>query len=701
MIKRGTFKRFAALFAAGLLALSAATVTPSYGALPKLDNIRVAIFLTLPGKYNLVTPVATLSSAGGLTIGFRNTDRTSKLAEASPGENVRFALDNYKVKLIETADFNSALAVFNAVKGASGTGFITPLAKNGTTVYQVTEGNYASAADAQAATAKWSANSSLKTLGAAAEPAGPLHLESGPYPSKLEAEQAAQSFGDAGVDAFVALRESQDGSAVSYSVLVGSAADQSGLDQVKLKAASAAGGASLQPAGAAPYLLLRRDLTGARKADAGIMQYMLPSSDAKVWVSPAGQEGLKLSERYNRTYRGSFELSGMNGKLAVVNELPFEQYLYSVVGAEMPGSWPAEALKAQAVAARTYALYQGTRFQIAQVVDTTLSQVYGGIGSEKASTVAAVQATEGEVAVYKGALIESLFSSSAGGKTADAAEIWNRGVGYLKSVSSPDELSERGLYRWYRIALSSGLTGYVRQDVAEDTGRTNAAGAKIVRIKEDGTNIRPVPLIQDNKPPVGKASAGTEAAVLQETVQSNEMNWVRGPFSSGELLASLKGKTSAPVAGPVKSLQISSRGPSGRVTEMRINGNVLPLKYPDMLRSALGGLPSTLFNVESTSEMTIAGAGGVSKTKTDGTSGLYIMGGSGRSEQAQPVTAFVMNGSGTIRPVTKEAAYRFSGQGNGHGLGLSQYGAKALAGQGYDYQKILKYYYADVNIVKD
>ncbi|AJY76085.1 SpoIID/LytB domain-containing protein [Paenibacillus beijingensis] len=700
MIKRGNFKWFAALIAAGLLALSAAAVNPSYGALPKLDNIRVALFLSFPGKYNLVTPAATLSSAGGLKIGFRNPDSTSQLVTVASGTNVRFALDDYKVKLIETPSFTNALAVFNAVKSASGSGYITSLGKNGTTVYQVTEGNYASAAEAAAASAKWSSNSSLKSLGAAIELAGPLHLESGTFSSQQEAEQAAQSFGDAGVDAFVALRQPPGENAARYSVMVGAASDQAGLDGVKLKAASAVGSDSLQAASADPYMLIRRDLTGTQKADSSIMQYMLPPTAAKVWVSPAGSEGLKLSERYNRTYRGNFEFSGMNGKLAVINELPFEQYLYSVVGAEMPGSWPAEALKAQAVAARTYALYQGTGFQIAQVVDTTLSQVYGGIGSEKTSTVKAVQATEGEVAVYNGALIESLFSSSSGGKTADATEIWNQGIAYLKSVDSPDDLSEKGLYRWYRIALPSGMTGYVREDVVEPTGRTNAAGAPIVRVKQDGTNIRTNPLIQDNVAPVGKASAGTEAAVLEETVQSNEMNWYRGPFSSDDLLASMKGKTSAPVSGPIQSLQITGRGPSGRVTEMRINGSVLPIKYPDSLRSALGGLPSTLFNVESTADMTMMGAGGEASVKTSRTSGAYVLGASGRAAAGEG-NMFIMNGSGTIRPVTQEAAYRFTGNGSGHGLGLSQYGAKALADRGYDYQKILKYYYTDVTIVKD
>ncbi|WP_036725677.1 SpoIID/LytB domain-containing protein, partial [Paenibacillus forsythiae] len=115
------------------------------------------------------------------------------------------------------------------------------------------------------------------------------------------------------------------------------------------------------------------------------------------FMAAGSSSGIQLAERSKRTYRGSLELGGSNGSLSVINELPLEQYLYSVVGGEVSSSWPAEALKAQAVAARSYALAQGARFDIANVVDTTLSQVYNGIGTEAASVTSAVDATAGEV----------------------------------------------------------------------------------------------------------------------------------------------------------------------------------------------------------------------------------------------------------------------------------------------------------------
>jgi stage II sporulation protein D len=209
-------------------------------------------------------------------------------------------------------------------------------------------------------------------------------------------------FSAAGIDAYPAVRK-----AGTYSVMVGSAADTTALAAVKTNAGKVAGAPALREADTStPYLLLRDDNTISGTAKQTYRSYSFPASGTKVWVSTDGSTGIKLQERGGRTYRGSMEASAYNGKLAVVNELPFEQYLYSVVPSEMPSSWPSEALKAQAVAARSYALFQGMGFGIAHVNDTELSQVYSGIDSEKATTTAAVNATAGMVAMYNGKPID-------------------------------------------------------------------------------------------------------------------------------------------------------------------------------------------------------------------------------------------------------------------------------------------------------
>lgn len=696
-----TLRRVSLLTTIGILLMSVFGVTPSQGAVPGLDTIRVGIFLNYPGKYTVNTGAATLSSTGGVSVGVRQPAGTERWFAAGAGEQVRFSRDDYKVKLVETADFATALSVFKRVQSASGTGFLFSLWKNGQTVYQVTEGVYATASAASAAQARWKADQELQKLsgGYAPELQGPLHLKGGSYGTEAEAVNAAKAFGNAGVDAYVALNKA-DGGTLKYTVLVGSAADETALAAVQTKAAAVS--SSLQRAADGElYLIKRTDHSITAKADASASMYLIPGNEMKVWVSPAGDDPIKLTERYNRTYRGSFEISVLNDRLAVVNELPFEQYLYSVVGSEMYASWPAEALKAQAVAARTYALYQGFGFQIAHVVDSVLSEAYGGTGAETPATRAAVDATAGEVLLYNGKLIEALFSSNGGGKTSDATEVWGNAVPYLKSVASPaDSIAEKGLGYWYRSVLPSGVVGYIQESELTDTGRKNAAGKPILTVGVSGADVRKIPLVQSNVPAVATAAAGTEVVAVEKTVQSNAMSWVRGPFTSSELLASMKNNITSTVPSSIWSLQVTERGESGRVLAMNVNGTELGVKYPDKFRSALGSLPSTKFTVDETAKIVMSGSSATA-TRTSNAQPLYVMGADGKAKQLTEPNVFILNGQGDVRTATKEPSFRFTGTGNGHGIGLSQYGAYGLAEQGYDYQYILKYYYKDVEIVKE
>ncbi|WP_048746658.1 SpoIID/LytB domain-containing protein [Paenibacillus sp. P22] len=482
--------------------------------------------------------------------------------------------------------------------------------------------------------------------------------------------------------------------------MVGAAADSASLEAVKLKLAGIAEAAGLKQAAAGDYLLQRRDLSVTQKEAAPGMLLTFPAG-TKAVVLPSSTQGVKLAERYARTYRGQFELSSYNNALAVINELPFEQYLYSVVGGEMPGSWPIEALKAQAVAARSYAVYQGTGFGIAQVVDTTLSQAYNGVASEKATTIKAVDDTKGQVMLSGGKPVEAVFSSSAGGYTADPSEVWGSKVPYLAPVQSPDDSSENGLFKWYRVMAPSGGTGFIRSDTADLTGEKNAAGAVIARIKSAATNVRPLPLIQDGVNPVDKLDAGAKVTVLETVAQSNEFNWMRGPFTSAQLLDAMKGKTTSAVSGPIQSLEVASRGPSGRVMQVNVNGKAVPVKYPDSLRTALGSLPSTRFAIEPAGQVSLLGAGGASAVKETGAAVQVLGAGGAKASPSGGAGLTVMNASGAIRPVSASQTWLIRGTGNGHGLGMSQYGAKGLADTGYDYQRILKYYYKEIELAKD
>jgi stage II sporulation protein D len=143
------------------------------------------------------------------------------------------------------------------------------------------------------------------------------------------------------------------------------------------------------------------------------------------------------------TYRGSFRVTG--GKsVRVVNIVGLEAYLGSVVPREMPDRWPAEALEAQAVVARSYALTHLQKARDFDLYPDTRSQVYGGVGAESLPAREAVDATSGQVVLYNGEVAQTFFFSSSGGKTANVQDVWYSAepTPYLVSVPDPyDTLS--------------------------------------------------------------------------------------------------------------------------------------------------------------------------------------------------------------------------------------------------------------------
>ena len=138
----------------------------------------------------------------------------------------------------------------------------------------------------------------------------------------------------------------------------------------------------------------------------------------------------------SRHYRGSIQLDADTGKLRAINFVGLEQYLYGVVPSEMPHTWAPEALKAQAVAARSYALAT-RRAGPFDLYPDTRSQVYLGLDHEQPETNAAVDATAGKVVLYDGQVAKTYFFSSSGGRTAASQDVWGTAVPYLVSVPDP------------------------------------------------------------------------------------------------------------------------------------------------------------------------------------------------------------------------------------------------------------------------
>jgi stage II sporulation protein D len=134
-----------------------------------------------------------------------------------------------------------------------------------------------------------------------------------------------------------------------------------------------------------------------------------------------------------RRYRGTLRLSARSGAVRVVNVLDLESYLRGVVPAEMQASWPGEALKAQAVAARTYTLHHVDGSRDHDVCATVDCQVYRGWDAENPATDAAIAATAGEVLTYDGAFARTFYHADSGGVIASSAEVWGADLPYLQA----------------------------------------------------------------------------------------------------------------------------------------------------------------------------------------------------------------------------------------------------------------------------
>jgi len=141
-----------------------------------------------------------------------------------------------------------------------------------------------------------------------------------------------------------------------------------------------------------------------------------------------------------RWYRGVFIVQNINNELVLINNLPIEEYLLGVVPSEMPSGWSQEALKAQAIAARSYAIAnRGKHAKYGyDLKDTTEDQVYGGATSEKPSTNKAVLDTESIVLTYDRKIIPAYYHASSGGQTKNSSEVWYKDLPFIKSVPSFD-----------------------------------------------------------------------------------------------------------------------------------------------------------------------------------------------------------------------------------------------------------------------
>ena len=158
----------------------------------------------------------------------------------------------------------------------------------------------------------------------------------------------------------------------------------------------------------------------------------------KIVIKPL-DDGFVSAKR--KWYRGHFQLINDGVGLTVINDVPLEEYLQGLVPSEMPSGWEHEAHKAQAIAARSYALANlGKRAKYGyDLKDTPEDQAYGGASVETPQTNDAVSETEGIVLIYDGKIIPAYYSASAGGHTRDASQVWTKDLAFIRAVPSFDD----------------------------------------------------------------------------------------------------------------------------------------------------------------------------------------------------------------------------------------------------------------------
>lgn len=181
------------------------------------------------------------------------------------------------------------------------------------------------------------------------------------------------------------------------------------------------------------YLIVAKNNKMAIKIDGEFKEI-----DSDRIVIKSGQDGFVSAKR--RWYRGILIIQNRNGKLTVINDVDLENYLKGVIPSEMPTSWDVEAHKAQAIAARSYALANlGKRASKGyDLNDTPSDQAYGGASAENRGTTKAVNDTRGIVLTHNQKIISAFYTASAGGKTKSASAAWGGNVPYLRSVPSYD-----------------------------------------------------------------------------------------------------------------------------------------------------------------------------------------------------------------------------------------------------------------------
>lgn len=361
--------------------------------------------------------------------------------------------------------------------------------------------------------------------------------------------------------------------------------------------------------------------------------------DRPLGVRPAGNSTWFKGYRY----AGGFEyaLTG-NGSVKVVNVVDLEDYVKGVVPYEMPGDWPLAALEAQAICARTFVQGHNKHlrdegFDVCSGVDC---QVYNGRGTGRnepsADSDRAVENTAGLCIYYNGTLVQdAVYHSSDGGATEDGANVWGTETGYLKGKIDPYEAQTTVPNNSYSVTYTAAELSWILDQKGHSVGTVQD-----VYVSEYTPlgNVKQVTFV---------GTGGTK------TFTGDDCRMI---FYSSTYQKS------------VSSMRFDINGRRGGFGGLSVNGT-------EQL-SSLDGVS------------VISGSGTVDTLRENTASAITASGTVTVSgDVRQPISGGSSNGDFVI-----------TGAGNGHNVGLSQYGAKAMAEQGCSSQEILNFYYTDITI---
>ncbi|WP_198299714.1 SpoIID/LytB domain-containing protein [Tumebacillus avium] len=650
--------------------------------------IRVGLMMKT-SSFNTTTDTVTLQGQGGLQAGFYTGGKFT--ARYSSNSAVKASLDNYYVLVGSYATLAEAQTAAGRIDDMGMSYDILVESLSGQKRYQLINGYYEYRTQADSARTK------LAAIGAA-KVRGYMRLTAGKQASQSAAEAKANDLRAKGHEAYPLVRK--DG---TWEVWVGNEASQAELDSVNAKLGGGYAKADFAPA---DYLMIKKSAYSGME----IPHFIQNSAKEESAFVPIGTPAVTKVMEKAREYRGAILVQGYNEKPHVINYVGLDQYLYGVLPQEMASGWPMEALKAQAVAARTYAVRKmgGNRWGVADISDDVWDQAYRGYTREAEDTNQAVNATMGQVLTKNGAYVETLYSSNHGGYSGDVAEIWgSQGIDYLKAVESPwDAESTRREPLTYRVQLPSGLIGWMRASGVTKDG-TNAAGFATGVVNADAQAVRPVPNYYAST--LANASKGMRVVILDEEIEYNTYNWQKGPFTPNEMMNMINENQASgypTVTGPVYDLRVSKWGQGEHMLEVSANGKPITVTNADYYRYLFNDLWSTRATIEQQGTYTVQSASGIKSeypnAKLQGKE-LHVVTASGTATTAVNGSnqSFVLLGAGgKSRVVTKNQSYIFHGNGWGHALGMSQWGAHGAAVNGYTYDKILKHYYQGVTLTE-